>query len=110
MELCPSNSCSVFALLHSCYVAMGLHVTLYCNVCLLDRGRGTLDYTLRKIIVKIKARVLSYLKTETIHSPKRHVLKDKQDDMLDEDKTMDNVQKRNICTNVPTILKWILER
>jgi hypothetical protein len=38
----------------------------------------------------------------TIQSPKRCVLKEKQDDILDKDKTMNNVQKRNICTNVPS--------
>jgi hypothetical protein len=35
---------------------------------------------------------------DRIQSPKRCDLKDKEDDILDEDKTMDNVQKRNICT------------
>jgi hypothetical protein len=29
----------------------------------------------------------------------RCVLKEKQDDVSDKDKTMDNVQKRNICVN-----------
>jgi hypothetical protein len=28
----------------------------------------------------------------------KRVLKEKQDDILDKDKTMDNAQKRNICT------------
>jgi hypothetical protein len=32
-----------------------------------------------------------------IQYPKRCVLKDKQDDVLDKEETMDNVQKRNIC-------------
>jgi hypothetical protein len=29
-------------------------------------------------------------------------MKGKQDDVLDKDKTMNNVQERNICTNVPS--------
>jgi hypothetical protein len=37
-----------------------------------------------------------------IRFPKRSVLKDTQDGILDEDKMMDNVQKRNIYTNVPS--------
>jgi hypothetical protein len=35
-------------------------------------------------------------------SPKRCVFKNKQDGFLDTDMTMDNVQKHNICTNVPS--------
>jgi hypothetical protein len=35
-------------------------------------------------------------------SPKRCVLKNKQDGFLDKDRTMDNVQKHNNCTNVPS--------
>jgi hypothetical protein len=42
-----------------------------------------------------------FLKMETIQSPKHCVLKNKQDGGLDKDKMMDNVQKHNICTNVP---------
>jgi hypothetical protein len=38
---------------------------------------------------------------DRIQSPKC-VLKDKQKDVLDKDMMMDNVQKRNICTNVQT--------
>jgi hypothetical protein len=41
-----------------------------------------------------------YLKTETIQSPKRCVLKYNQDGVLDKNRTMDNVQKHNICTNL----------
>jgi hypothetical protein len=37
---------------------------------------------------------------DRIQSPKRCVLKDKQDDVLDKDKRMNNVQKHNICTYV----------
>jgi hypothetical protein len=37
---------------------------------------------------------------DRIPSPKRCVLKNTQDGVLDKDKTMDNVQKHNICTNV----------
>jgi hypothetical protein len=37
-----------------------------------------------------------------ILSPKSCVLKNKQDGVLDKDRTMDNVQKHNICTNVPS--------
>jgi hypothetical protein len=33
-----------------------------------------------------------------IQSPKHCGLKGKQDDVLDKNKTMDNVQKRHICT------------
>jgi hypothetical protein len=33
-------------------------------------------------------------------SPKRRVLKDKQDEVLDKDKTVDNVQKRNNFINI----------
>jgi hypothetical protein len=36
---------------------------------------------------------------DRIQFPKRYVLKQKQDDILNKDKTIDNVQKRNICTN-----------
>jgi hypothetical protein len=36
---------------------------------------------------------------DRIQSPKRYVLKEKQDDVLDKDKTMDNVRKRSICTS-----------
>jgi hypothetical protein len=32
-----------------------------------------------------------------MQSPKRCVLKNKQDGVLDKDKKMDNVQKHNIC-------------
>jgi hypothetical protein len=47
-------------------------------------------------------RASPYLRTtDRIQSPKRCVLKDKQGGVLDKDKTMDSVQKRNICTNVP---------
>jgi hypothetical protein len=35
-----------------------------------------------------------------MQSPKRCDLKEKQDGILDKDKTMNNVQKRNICINV----------
>jgi hypothetical protein len=35
-----------------------------------------------------------------IQPPKRCVLKHKQKDILDKDKTMDNVQERNICTKL----------
>jgi hypothetical protein len=35
---------------------------------------------------------------DRIRSPKRRVLRNKQDGVLDDDKTMDNVQKYNICT------------
>jgi hypothetical protein len=43
-----------------------------------------------------------YLKTEA-ESRLRNVLKEKQDGVLDKDKTMDNVQKRNICTSAPCL-------
>jgi hypothetical protein len=44
----------------------------------------------------------SYLKTETECSLRNTVFwKNKHDSVLDKDKTMDNVQKRNIFTNVP---------
>jgi hypothetical protein len=42
--------------------------------------------------------VLSNLKTETESSHRNVVLKYKQDDVLDKNRTMDNVQKHNICT------------
>jgi hypothetical protein len=35
-----------------------------------------------------------------MQSPKRRVLKEKQGNILDKDKTMDNVHKRNIFTNL----------
>jgi hypothetical protein len=38
---------------------------------------------------------------DRIQSPKRCVLKYKQDGVLDADRTMDNVHKHNICINVP---------
>jgi hypothetical protein len=38
-----------------------------------------------------------------IQFPKHCVLEDKQDNLSDKDKTIDNVQKRNICTNVPLL-------
>jgi hypothetical protein len=37
---------------------------------------------------------------DRIQSPKRCVLKHKQDEILDKDETMDNVQKHNFCTNI----------
>jgi hypothetical protein len=37
-----------------------------------------------------------------MYSPKRCVLKNKQDGVLDKDRAMDNNQKHNICTNVPS--------
>jgi hypothetical protein len=40
-----------------------------------------------------------YLKKETIQSPKRCVLKNKQDGVFNKDRAMDNVQKHNICKN-----------
>jgi hypothetical protein len=36
---------------------------------------------------------------DRIQSPKRYVLKNKQDGVLDKNRTMENVQKHNICTN-----------
>jgi hypothetical protein len=39
---------------------------------------------------------------DRIQSPKRRVLKYKQEDVLDKNRTTDNVQKHNICTNVPS--------
>jgi hypothetical protein len=36
---------------------------------------------------------------DRIRSPKRCVLKNNQDGVLDQDKTMDNVQEHNICYN-----------
>jgi hypothetical protein len=35
---------------------------------------------------------------DRIQSPKRRVLKNKQGGVLDKDKSLDNVQKYNICT------------
>jgi hypothetical protein len=40
----------------------------------------------------------SYLKTETEPSLRNVVLKDKQDNVLDKDKTLDIVQNRNVYT------------
>jgi hypothetical protein len=42
-----------------------------------------------------------YLKMETESSLQNIVLEYKQDGVLDKDRMMDNVQKHNICTNVP---------
>jgi hypothetical protein len=42
-----------------------------------------------------------YMKTETESSFWNVALIEKQEDILNKDKTMDNVQKRNICSNVP---------
>jgi hypothetical protein len=39
---------------------------------------------------------------DRIQSPRRCVLKNKEDGVLDQDKTMANVQEHNICTNVPS--------
>jgi hypothetical protein len=39
---------------------------------------------------------------DRIQSPKRRVLKNKQDGVLDKDKTMDNVKKHHISTNIPS--------
>jgi hypothetical protein len=39
---------------------------------------------------------------DRIQSPKRCVLRHKQDDNLDKDETMDNVQEHNNCTNLPS--------
>jgi hypothetical protein len=39
-----------------------------------------------------------------MQSPKRCVFKNKQDDVLDENKTMDNVQKRNIYTVIMCLM------
>jgi hypothetical protein len=44
-----------------------------------------------------------YLKTETESSLQNVVLKYKQDGVLDKNRMMDNVQKHNICTNVPSL-------
>jgi hypothetical protein len=38
---------------------------------------------------------------DRIQSPKRCVLKYKEDGVLDKNRTMDNVQKHNIFSNVP---------
>jgi hypothetical protein len=43
-----------------------------------------------------------YLKMETESSLRNAVLKYKQDNILDKTWTRDNVQKHNICTNVPS--------
>jgi hypothetical protein len=43
-----------------------------------------------------------YLKTDIESSLRNVVLKNKQGCVLDKDMTMDNVQKHNICTNVPS--------
>jgi hypothetical protein len=40
---------------------------------------------------------------DRIQSPKRCVLKYKQDGFLDKIRAMDNAQGLNICTNVPTL-------
>jgi hypothetical protein len=37
---------------------------------------------------------------DRIRSPKRYILKEKQDDILNKDKTMNNVQRRNIHKTV----------
>jgi hypothetical protein len=37
---------------------------------------------------------------DRIQSPKRCALNDKQDEVLDKDETMDNVQRRNICSRI----------
>jgi hypothetical protein len=53
----------------------------------------------------LKHRPLYFLKQrfgDRIQSLKRCVLKNKLDSVLDKDKMKDNVQKRNICTNVPS--------
>jgi hypothetical protein len=42
-----------------------------------------------------------------IQSPKRRVLKNKQDSLLDKDKTMDNVRKHNICNNNNIIMRLL---
>jgi hypothetical protein len=39
---------------------------------------------------------------DRIQFPKRCVLKHKQDDILGKDEMTDNVQERNICTNLPS--------
>jgi hypothetical protein len=39
---------------------------------------------------------------DRVQFPKRCILENKQDGVLDKEKTMDNVQKRNVCTNVPS--------
>jgi hypothetical protein len=41
-----------------------------------------------------------YLKTETIHSPKRCGLKYKQDGVLDRNGAMHNVHRHNVCTRI----------
>jgi hypothetical protein len=43
-----------------------------------------------------------YLKTGRVQSPKRCVLKYKQDSVLNKNRTMDIVQKHHIRTNVPS--------
>jgi hypothetical protein len=42
------------------------------------------------------------MKTKIKSSLRNVVLKHTQDDILDKDETMDNVQERNICTNLPS--------
>jgi hypothetical protein len=42
---------------------------------------------------------------ETIRSLKRCILKYKQEDVLDKNRSMDNVQKHNICTPI----QWLPE-
>jgi hypothetical protein len=44
---------------------------------------------------------------DRIQSPKPCVLKNKEDGVLDKDRTMDNVQKNNIRTNVPSSQTFI---
>jgi hypothetical protein len=50
-----------------------------------------------------------YLKTETIQAPKRCVLKNKHDGVLDQDRTMDNVQKHNIYTDTVVFFIFVVQ-
>jgi hypothetical protein len=59
-------------------------------------GTGDVDYLYRLILSEL----VLLEDGERIQSPKRCVFKHKYEGLLDENSTMDNVQKRNIFINI----------
>jgi hypothetical protein len=76
------------------YAVLGLYTLSWCWYRFPEIGTGTVDWA------KLSR---FYLKTETeSQSSKCCVFKYKEEGVLNEDRAMDNVQKHNISTNVPS--------
>jgi hypothetical protein len=75
---------------------------LYLKHCAVYFSKHNISETGVCLHLQVKPTQLGPKDGNRIQSPKGCVLKNKQDGVLDKDKTMDNVQKHSICTNVPS--------